>query len=89
MTSSIAKYREEGHPRRWWLTDFTMEQVEGRLSDLERQNEELRREIEAGKKALGGFAGPPFDGSIECGVNAISMRCAAVERELAALRKKP
>lgn len=30
----IAKYREEGHPGKWWLTDFTMKQVEGRIADL-------------------------------------------------------
>lgn len=31
----IAKFRKYGHPGEWWLTDFTMEQVEGRLKQLE------------------------------------------------------
>lgn len=31
----IAKYRKEGHPCQWWLSDFTMDQVEGRLANLE------------------------------------------------------
>lgn len=31
----IAKYRDAEHPNRWWLTDFTMEQVEGKLAALE------------------------------------------------------
>jgi hypothetical protein len=31
----IAKYRKDGNTREWWLTNFTMEQVEGRIVDLE------------------------------------------------------
>lgn len=33
--TKIAKYRDPDHPGMWWLTDFTMEQVEGRLECLE------------------------------------------------------
>ena len=43
---SIAKYRKEGHEG-WWLTDFTMEQVEGRLNDLENRCMQLQAEVVA------------------------------------------
>jgi hypothetical protein len=33
----IAKYRKDGHPGEWWLSDFTMQQVEGRLEHLEKE----------------------------------------------------
>lgn len=33
----IAKYRKDGDDSKWWVTNFTMEQVEGRIADLERQ----------------------------------------------------
>jgi len=49
--------------------------------------DKLRNEIEAAKKALGGFAGPPFDGSLECGIKAISMRCGTAERRIKELTK--
>jgi len=39
----IAKYRKEGYPGEWFLTDFTMEQVEGRVVYLERMVSELPR----------------------------------------------
>ena len=38
----IAKYRKDGFPKEWFLTDFTMEQVEGRLENLEAENARLR-----------------------------------------------
>lgn len=41
----IAKYRKTEFPGGWWLTDFTMEQVEGRLSDLENKNSRLQAEL--------------------------------------------
>ena len=31
----IAKYRKAEYPGEWWLTDFTMEQVEKRLNQVE------------------------------------------------------
>jgi hypothetical protein len=42
---NIPKYRKEGNDQEWWITNFTAEQVEGRLTDLEKQNEEYRKEI--------------------------------------------
>ena len=44
--------------------------------------------LERGYEALGDFAKPPFDGSIEAGVWAISMRCAAAEKRVAELEKE-
>lgn len=38
----IAKYRREGFPGEWYLTDFTMGQVEGRIADLETKNARLK-----------------------------------------------
>ena len=49
----IAKYRLGGFPGGWYLTDFTMEQVEGRIADLEareaRLEEALRECVEIGE----------------------------------------
>ena len=39
---AIAKYRKDGFPKEWFLTDFTMAQVEGRLEDLESENAKLK-----------------------------------------------
>ena len=41
----IAKYRDSKHPYVWYLTDFTMVQVEERLEYLERDNKKLRASI--------------------------------------------
>src|SRR5271167_3163830 len=38
----IAKYRKEGHPGEWYLTDFTMAQVEERVLNLEAEVDVLR-----------------------------------------------
>ena len=38
----IAKFRNYGDLSQWWLTNFTMEQVEGRIAFLERENAELK-----------------------------------------------
>jgi len=84
----IAKYRQEGHPDKWWLTDFTMGQVEGRLADLEKQNEEMRNEISAAKSVCGGFVNDPFDGSLSTAIQAISMRCGAAERRVKELEQE-
>jgi len=48
--SNIAKYRHPEYPNEWFLTDFTMVQVEGRLRLLEEQN---KRMFLACKMALG------------------------------------
>lgn len=42
---AIAKYRKDGFPKEWFLTDFTMEQVEGRLENLEAENARLREAL--------------------------------------------
>lgn len=42
----IAKYRKEGNVDEWWLTNFTMEQVEGRLAALLAENVRLAQEVE-------------------------------------------
>ena len=39
--SNIAKYRHPEYPNEWFLTDFTMVQVEGRLRLLEEQNKRM------------------------------------------------
>lgn len=39
----IAKYRDPEHPGKWWLTDFTMDQVEGRIANLESALEICRK----------------------------------------------
>jgi hypothetical protein len=41
----IAKYRKEGHEG-WWLTDFTMEQVEGLISSLRAELEQVKKDLE-------------------------------------------
>lgn len=41
----IAKYRKAEYPGEWWITDFTMEQLERRLEQLETKNESLRKAI--------------------------------------------
>ena len=38
----IAKYRDPSHPDRWFLTDFTMEQIEGNLVNLTQSNVIMR-----------------------------------------------
>ena len=52
MVSNIAKYRDPAHPDRWYLTDFTMEQVEGRISRLEELEKMVSRRQLAEKTAL-------------------------------------
>lgn len=47
----IAKYRKEGHAG-WWLTDFTMAQVEGRLAALQKRVEDLEARLERQKPYL-------------------------------------
>jgi hypothetical protein len=47
---------------------------------------ELAAELERAQAELGGFCNAPFDGSLATGIKALSMRCAAVEAENAALR---
>jgi len=37
----IAKYRQQEYPNKWFLTDFTMDQVEKYLATLEAKNREL------------------------------------------------
>jgi len=39
----VAKYKKQEYPSEWFLTDFTMNQVEGRLMLLEQENEKLRK----------------------------------------------
>jgi predicted RNase H-like nuclease (RuvC/YqgF family) len=39
--NKIAKYRDNRIPGKWFLTEFTMEQVEGRLEFLEKENKQL------------------------------------------------
>lgn len=41
----IAKYREPGIEGKWFLTDFTMGQVEGHISHLEARVENLRTRL--------------------------------------------
>jgi hypothetical protein len=41
LCSDIAKYRHPEYPNEWFLTDFTMVQVEGRLRLLEEQNKRM------------------------------------------------
>ena len=41
----IAKYRLGGFPGGWYLTDFTMEQVEGRIADLEAREARLEEAL--------------------------------------------
>ena len=41
LCSDIAKYRHPEYPNAWFLTDFTMVQVEGRLRLLEEQNKRM------------------------------------------------
>ena len=41
----IAKYRDPAHPDRWYLTYFTMEQIERHIDYLEREVERLRARI--------------------------------------------
>lgn len=52
MLMVIAKYRKAGFPKEWFLTDFTMEQVEGRLENLEAELENLEAENAKLKEAL-------------------------------------
>jgi predicted nucleic acid-binding Zn-ribbon protein len=40
----IAKYRKAEYPGEWWLTDFTMEQVERRMATLESRVRKLEAE---------------------------------------------
>ena len=56
---SIAKYRKPEFPGEWWLTDFTMEQVEGRIANLEKcyaalltANAAMREALEHCRNAL-------------------------------------
>ena len=42
---SIAKYRKPEYPNEWFLTDFTMEQVEGRLEKAEAEQDRLKNRI--------------------------------------------
>jgi hypothetical protein len=48
----IAKYRKAEYPGEWWLTDFTMEQIEGRIINLERQLKTANIKIEALNKLV-------------------------------------
>lgn len=41
----VAKYRDPDKPGCWYLTDFTMEQMEGRLEQLINENADLRDEV--------------------------------------------
>jgi predicted RNase H-like nuclease (RuvC/YqgF family) len=46
----IAKYRESGRDDRWYITNFTMEQVEGRIDLLEAENANLRTQLKKMKE---------------------------------------
>lgn len=57
----IAKYRKAENPKEWFLTDFTMAQVEGRIELLEG---DLSREIDHSRfleKVLEAMLGEKFD----------------------------
>lgn len=57
----IAKYRKAEYPNEWFLTDFTMDQVEGRIELLEG---DLSREIDHSRfleKVLEAMLGEKFD----------------------------
>ena len=54
----IAKYRKDGFPKEWFLTDFTMEQVEGRLENLEAENARLREALRECVEVLEKFTCP-------------------------------
>lgn len=47
--AKMAKYRDANNPHAWYLTEFTMEQVERRIAYLEKENTALRKEIEKGR----------------------------------------
>lgn len=47
--SEIAKYRESGYPGRWWLTDFTMGQIEQRLNATDARLAALERVASAAR----------------------------------------
>lgn len=42
----------------------------------------MRQQLAEAKSALGGFCMAPLDGTVTTGIKALSMRCAAVERDL-------
>ena len=52
MNKAIAKYRKEGCLGEWFLTDFTMEQVEGRIENLEEEVKRLRKELGSANDAI-------------------------------------
>ena len=41
----IAKYRKDGNTQEWWVTNFTMQQVEVLLEELYIENATLRKQI--------------------------------------------
>jgi len=42
----FARYRYPSHPGKWWITDFTVEQVDGRLAHLEAEVPLLRAALQ-------------------------------------------
>jgi hypothetical protein len=52
IVEMIAKYRKDGHPGEWWITDFTIEQVEGRIEYLEKRTRQDKMIIQKYEKAL-------------------------------------
>jgi len=44
---NVAKFRKKEYPGEWWLTDFTMHQVEGLIENLYIQNKELREQVKS------------------------------------------
>jgi hypothetical protein len=47
--TTIAKYRKNENFAEWFLSNFTMEQVEGHIDDIERENVRLRLQLENNK----------------------------------------
>ena len=65
--SEIAKYKKEGFPDEWFLTDFTMRQVERRIANLELHYAALLVRHNALLKAVATLR------NLECGVPEMGM----------------
>ena len=55
----IAKYRKAEFPHEWWLTDFTMEQVESNIYNLQQSISELEAELAQCREQLRQFQTAP------------------------------
>lgn len=82
----IAKYRSAEHPGMWLLTDFTMEQVEGRIADLEAQrSKDYGRGVDEGTRsqmsAILYTIGGQVEGAPTLSINYLQRLRALVEKE--------